>query len=70
MDRIKVKERDLYLLLAGVLFAFFIQVAYEVVMNDIIKGQILTIGLAVQLLILIAVGLGTMRLFSKLQVVH
>jgi hypothetical protein len=68
MDKIKVKERDLYLLLAGVLFAFFIQVAYEVVMNGIIEGKIVTAGVAVQLVLLIATGLGTMRLFSKLKI--
>ncbi len=68
MNKIKVKERDLYLLIIGALFAFFIQVAYEVLMNDIIEGRILSVGLAVQLGILIVVALSLFRLISMLKV--
>jgi hypothetical protein len=67
MTKVKVKNRDLYLLLIGVLFAFFIQVAYEIA-NELVNGKTDTIWFGAQVGIFFVVGLGTWYLLSKIEV--
>ncbi len=62
MPRLDFKEVDQYALIIGILFAFFIQVTYDM-LHELIKNS--TTWLCVQSLILIIVGIGTALIIIK-----